>query len=543
VEHPDEDGEEFNGVTVTGARGVGYALGVIGEEKLRSGGDLAADGAAWSNINASLPQPEESDSGASLAVDFELKGREAKKVRIVLAWYAPEWQGARTNRYTQMYTIRYGSALDVARRLAKDHESLLKRIIAWQQAIYTSHQFPGWLHDTLVNNLCLITEDSIWAQPKPPLGDWCFPGGLFGLCESPRGCPQIECIPCSFYGNFPIVYFFPELALSTLRGYVYHSRDDGAAPFIFGPGVDMATPSHEWQKSLNGVCFVDMVDRLWQRTGDDDVLFEFYPAVKKNTIFTMNLRPGPEGIISMPEGNVGREWWESEDWYGMCSHVGGLHLFNLKIAKRMAEKIGDYEFARQCQEWIDGGSKAMEEKMWDEKTESYLHYYEPETGKISELIMANQLDGQWACRFHGVDGVFRTDKVKKALAKVRRTSLVEIGGAVSFADPDGKPQLTSYGIFPPETYMLGMTFMYEEDKETGLEIVRRSMYNTVIRHRHPWDLTNMIRCDTGERTFGTDYYQNMMLWAVPAAVEGKDISYLVAKSGLVDRVIQASRQK
>jgi uncharacterized protein (DUF608 family) len=209
----------------------------------------------------------------------------------------------------------------------------------------------------------------------------------------------------------------------------------------------------------------------------------------------------------------------------------------------MAEKIGDYEFARQCQEWIDGGSKAMEEKMWDEKTESYLHYYEPETGKISELIMANQLDGQWACRFHGVDGVFRTDKVKKALAKVRRTSLVEIGGAVSFADPDGKPQLTSYGIFPPETYMLGMTFMYEEDKETGLEIVRRSMYNTVIRHRHPWDLTNMIRCDTGERTFGTDYYQNMMLWAVPAAVEGKDISYLVAKSGLVDRVIQASRQK
>jgi len=62
-----------------------------------------------------------------------------------------------------------------------------------QQVIYTSQELPGWLRDTLVNNLCLITDDSIWAQPRPPLGDWCFPSGLFGLCESPRGCPQIEC--------------------------------------------------------------------------------------------------------------------------------------------------------------------------------------------------------------------------------------------------------------------------------------------------------------------------------------------------------------
>jgi uncharacterized protein (DUF608 family) len=153
------------------------------------------------------------------------------------------------------------------------------------------------------------------------------------------------------------------------------------------------------------------------------------------------------------------------------------------------------------------------------------------------------LDGQWANRFHRLEGVFRTDRVKKALATVKRSCLVENGGAVSFADADGTPQLVSYGIFPPETYILGMTFMYEEDKETGLEIVRRSMYNMVIRHRHPWDLTNMIRCDTGERTFGTDYYQNMMLWAVPAAVEGKDISALCAKGGLVDRVIQAGKEK
>jgi uncharacterized protein (DUF608 family) len=444
-----------------------------------------------------------------------------------------------------MYTIRYNNAVDVARRLANDHDSLLKSVLAWQGAIYESHELPGWLRDTLVNNLCLITEDSFWAQPKPPLGDWCYPLGLFALNESPRGCPQIECIPCSWYGNLPIVYFFPQLARTTLRGYKHHMREDGAAPFDFAPigTMGLVSPMWNWQISLNGVCFVDMVDRLWLRSGNDDVLHEFYDAVKRSTKCTINLRPGPEGVISMPDGNVGREWWESEDWYGMCTHVGGMHLSNLKIAQRMAEKIGDKEFAKQCQDWFEQGSKAMEENMWNEKSQSYLLYNEPDTGKISDTIMTNQLDGQWANRFHRLEGVFRADRVKKVLATVKRSCLVENGGAVSFADADGTPQLVSYGIFPPETYILGMTFMYEGDKETGLEIVRRSMYNTVIRHRHTWDLTNMIRCDTGERTFGTDYYQNMMLWAVPAAVEGKDISALCAKGGLVDRVIQAGKEK
>ncbi|HIE30436.1 TPA: hypothetical protein EYP66_24515, partial [Candidatus Poribacteria bacterium] len=545
VEHPDEDGEQFNGILVSTEEGLGYVLGVIEEEKPRIGGFLGANGAAWANITADLPEPQPHDSGASVAVDFELGAGEMKVARFVLAWYALGWQGEENIRYSHMYTIRYNDAVDVARRLANDYDSLFKRVLAWQEVIYTSHELPGWLRDVLVNNLCLITEDSFWAQPKPPLGDWCFPEGLLALNESPRGCPQIECIPCSWYGNLPIVYFFPQLARTTLRGYKHHMREDGAAPFNFAPigTMGLVSPSWDWQISLNGVCFVDMVDRLWLRSGNDDVLFEFYDAVKKSTKCTINLREGPEGIISMPEGNVGREWWESEDWYGMCTHVGGMHLSNLKIAQRMAEKIGDEAFARQCQEWFEQGSKAMEENMWNEKSQSYLLYKEPETGRVSDTIMTNQLDGQWANRFHGLEGVFRSDRVKKALATVKRTCLIENGGAVSFADADGTPQLVSYGIFPPETYILGMTFMYEGDKETGLEIVRRSMYNTVIRHRHPWDLTNMIRCDTGERTFGTDYYQNMMLWAVIAAVEGKDISALCTKGGLVDRVIQAGKKK
>ena len=50
----------------------------------------------------------------------------------------------------------------------------------------------------------------------------------------------------------------------------------------------------------------------------------------------------------------------------------------------------------------------------------------------------------------------------------------------------------------------------------------------------------MLRGDTGVELFGSHYDQNMMLWALPAALEGKDISGACAPGGLVDRVIKAA---
>jgi hypothetical protein len=63
----------------------------------------------------------------------------------------------------------------------------------------------------------------------------------------------------------------------------------------------------------------------------------------------------------------------------------------------------------------------------------------------------------------------------------------------------------------------------------------------VLVHRHPWDLPNAMYGDTGERQFGTDYYQNMMLWAAPAAYEGTNIIGLAEHGGLVDRIMKAGR--
>lgn len=83
----------------------------------------------------------------------------------------------------------------------------------------------------------------------------------------------------------------------------------------------------------------------------------------------------------------------------------------------------------------------MEEKAGAGKY--YLNYFDPETGKMSVLVFAYQLDGERIARFHGLPGVFRRDRVKTVLETIKRinVSLTRFG-AVNFANPDGTPAET-----------------------------------------------------------------------------------------------------
>ena len=575
--------EDFQGLLVYSMGGVGYALGVIGGEALRLGGGLGGSSTAWAEIAGSLPEPAfrehqggrlYRDASSSAAVDFSLGPGADKTVLFVLAWYASVWEGARreyvetvvtgarnewrgpeggdgTNYYTHKYAERFESALAVARHIADEHRSLLDRVLAWQSVVYAEKGLPVWLRDSLVNNLALIAEDSYWAQAKAPLTPWARPEGVFALNESPRGCPQTACIPCDWYGNLPIVFFFPELALLTLEAFKHYQRPDGEVPFALGvirELPDFASPRYFWQVSLNGTCYVDMVDRVWQRTGDDRVLEDYYASLKRCTTYTMDLRKGPGGVISMPEVG-GMEWFELGEWMGMCSHLGGLRLAHLRIMERMAQDMGDDDYVARCREWYADGSRAMEEEMW--AGSYYLNYYDLETGKKSDDVMGYQLDGQWAADFHGLPSVFKPDRIKKTLETISRcnVALTPEVGAANFSRPDGQPLPTGsevaeygpYAMFTPELLLLAMTYIYAGEAEFGLELARRHWETLVCRQRHPWDMPNTVRGDTGQRIYGTDYYQAMMLWALPAALEGKDIRAHGLEGGFVDRIIQAGK--
>ncbi len=417
--------------------------------------------------------------------------------------------------------------------------------------------------ESLVNILHMTTEDSLWAQAKPPVPAWVKDeDGLFTLIECPRECPNVECIPCSFYGNYPLVYFFPDAALSTLRGYKGYQDSAGAAPFMFGgccvnaPYCDPAMASRGYQVTMNGPCYVDLVDRYLMCHGSKELAAEFYPSVKKATAFTMNLNRGPDGVVSMPNprASVGGQPWETEwvewvRWSGIVPHVGGVHLAMARMAQRMAEQNGDPAFAQECRDWIAAGRKTLDEKTWTGSY--YLNFLDEKAGKRSDLIFSCQLDGQWMAEHHGLPGVFRPDRVAATLQTIEKYNVPPTRyGAIDFAKPDGtllrpgefplEENYMPHDFFPPELMMLAMTYMYHGRKDFGLELTRRCLGNIVCEQGTTWDMPNIIRGDTGLRSFGADYYQNMMLWALPAAMENRALDAPCRPGGLVHRVIGAA---
>ena len=211
--------------------------------------------------------------------------------------------------------------------------------------------------------------------------------------------------------------------------------------------------------------------------------------LKRNMIYTVNLRTTPQytvgqRIISMPDKNEGTEWFEAPEpgWSGMTAHIGGLHLAQLRIVERLAIQIGDTAFARQCADWIRAGAEAMEKWLWTGGY--YLNYFEPETGKKSDLVFGYQLDGEWVTDHHGLPSALPKDHVRSILQTIKRCNIaVTKYGAVNYANADGTPAgvkgYGTYSYFPPEALMLAMNYMYEGQVEFGLELARKVWHNLV----------------------------------------------------------------
>lgn len=142
------------------------------------------------------------------------------------------------------------------------------------------------------------------------------------------------------------------------------------------------------------------------------------------------------------------------------------------------------------------------------------------------------------------------NRVKTTLATIKLANIaVTKYGAVNYVGPDGKLANVggygTYSYFPPEALMLAMTYIYCGEKEFGVELARRVWHNLVCIQGYTWDMPN-IMCgdvDTGERTFGNDYYQDLMLWSLPAALAGQDFGAPTKPNGLIQRMIQAVRRR
>ena len=240
-----------------------------------------------------------------------------------------------------MYAAHYPDSEAVAAFLAQNQASLLRRILAWQEVIYTEKNLPGWLADSLINNLYLFPECSIWAQAKTPIGTWCKPeDGIFGMIESSRSCPQMECLPVTaISGLVPQLWFFPDLVRANARAWKAYQLPSGQMQFNFGLYWDMTTPTAAGnQEVMNGGNYMAVLDRYWLVTRDEAFLREFYDSAKQACLFSFEAqRPayGLEQIVAMYEGRqeLGLEILKRIQENQVCRWGGSWEAWNSCSAK------------------------------------------------------------------------------------------------------------------------------------------------------------------------------------------------------------------
>jgi hypothetical protein len=159
--------------------------------------------------------------------------------------------------------------------------------------------------------------------------------------------------------------------------------------------------------------------------------------------------------------------------------------------------------------------------------------------------MGCQLDGEWMARFHGLAGVFQPDRVQTTLETLQQTSTYPFGSVV-FRQPENSEFRPGYwgeaGVHVPSSFMLAATHLYAGNREAGLALLEGTLRGLLLENRASWDSILLFRGDNAAFLWGSDYYQNMMLWCLPAALSGSDLTGPSAPGGLVSRMLAAAQE-
>lgn len=519
--------------------GGNYVLACPAGIDIKTGGSLK--GSQWNGITDGLPERNGADPGCSLSAECVLDADSLIDLPFALAWHVPRWTGSHAHGYRHAYAERFAHAREAAESGLSGRQEWRQRIFAWQQEIYSETALPVWLRDQLVNVLHTIAKDSFWASQSIPRQTWYGLPGLFALTESPRTTPHI-CNPSDWYGSLPLVFFFPELMRSLLRAYVHFQLETGEIPLGIGENSDFAgQPVYQVLHPMNSCVHIHLVDRLWQRDLDSGILREFYPSALKALVYMQSLDGDGDGLPELDADPIPNQFYGDWPWYGLAMHVAGFWLAALRMMERMAAACGDSSTESLCRDWSRRASQAVEEKLWNDS--GYLLYHDGVTGRSSDTVLANQLAGQWCTRLHNLPGLYPSDHVLRTMQTVLETCARATGAGLMNATridgkPDGSGGRQSDGIFTGECIATAATMIYEGRASDGMEAARRMMEAIVLHSCAGWELPNILDAN-GKIVHGDDFYQMMILWALPLAVRGEGIREICASGSLMDRILRS----
>jgi non-lysosomal glucosylceramidase len=493
--------------------------------------------------------------GVALAVRFTLQPGETLEIPFVLSWDFPVTEFASGINYCRRYTDFFDrsgkNAWTIASIALQEYQSWRSQIQTWQQPILNRQDLPNWFKMALFNELYNLTSGgTLWSAASE-----LDPIGQFAVLEC-LDYRWYESLDVRLYGSFALLMLFPELEKAVIRafaraipqsdeteriiGYYFTIKAEspiavrkvaGATPHDLG-----APNEHVWEKTNYtsyqdcnlwkdlGCDFVLQVYRDFLFTGSNDIEFlsDCWNAMVQTLDYVKDFDIDGDGI---PE-NSGAPDQTFDDWrlLGVSAYCGGLWLAALEAAIAISDILIRYptdnhdsrKFAAQksvYESWLEQSRPIYEEKLWNGQ------YYRLDSESGSDVVMADQLCGQFYARLLSLPDIVSSDRAFSALQTVYNTCFLKFHdgkfGAANGLRLDGSPENPQAthplevwtGInFGLAAFLVQMKMKNEAFRLT--QAVVQQIYDNGLQFRTPEAIT-------ASGTFrASTYLRPMAIWAI-----------------------------
>lgn len=496
------------------------------------------------------PAKSDEQLACALTVRFTIRPGKTRKIPFILAWDFPITEFASGVWYYRRYTDFFGrngkNVWSIIRTALKHYDTWRDNIIAWQKTILERDDLSHYLKMALFNELYALTNGgTLWSA-----ADERDPKGQFGVLEC-IDYRWYESLDVRLYGSFALLILWPALDKAVLLAFARAISTGDNTPRIIGYNNasairkavgatphDLGAPNeHPWEKT-NYTSYQDC--NLWKDLPSDFVLqvyrdflltgatdFEFledcWPAIVDALAYLKKFDEDGDGI---PE-NSGAPDQTFDDWkmQGVSAYCGGLWIAALEAAIAIGEVLennpnGNPELTPNPQEkialyysWLAQTRLTYQETLWNGQ------YYRLDSESGSDVVMADQLCGQFYARLLGLPDVVPEECAISALKTVYESCFIKFKegkfGAANGVMLDGSPENPNathplevwtginYGL---AAFLLQMGMKEEAFKLT--DVVIEQIYENGLQFRTPEAITAL-------GTFRASHYlRPMAIWAI-----------------------------
>ncbi len=427
--------------------------------------EALSDGrAVWAPFSSTGQLPDSApdwESGGeplagAIAITFRLQPGESKTVPMVLAWDFPVVEFGGGTRWWRRYTRFFGTsgtnAWAIARAGLTHAAAWSEAIDRWQAPYADDASLPLWFRGELFNELYVLADNgTMWARPygSPP--------------DTPDSFSYLECfdypfystLDVLFYGSMPLVKFWPNIDKRLLEEFSatvpesdphrmlwqWQSQQEGKPVFRERkrPGAlphDLGMPEenpifdpnqYSWQdvnrwKDLNSK-FVLMVYRDYALTGRNDTAFlrGTWPSVQLAMSYLRQFDRTGDGLPQ--NGGFPDQTYDVWTARGDSAYCGSLYLGALRGSEEMARQLGHTRAAASYHAEFLRGRSTFISKLWNGR---YFRY--DDAPGEQDVIMADQLAGQWYADLTGLGDLVPRSMIRSALREIYDFNVLKFGG-------------------------------------------------------------------------------------------------------------------